>query len=460
MITIAGLGFSSELPVGVAALVRATPMVYVRTVAHPALHTMGDVLIQGCDDLLEVPDAAAHIATLLLAHTEDVLYLVPGHPRIADATVAALVAKAPQRCRIIGGEHPIDAYADELGIHGAASNAQWCDALAFVPVTDARASWSTFHAHTPYPPLVTPCPVRAHTEAWICNVSSDILYQHSTAHLRSHYPAEARCALLRGHGSVEWTTVGGMTSPQKFPLTIYLPAVVALENIRSVDGIVSVVERLLGPGGCPWDHAQTPASLRRTLLEETYEAIDAIDRGDDQSLAEELGDVLLNILMQTEMARQSGRFTLEDVYAAVTTKFIRRHPHVFGDVAAHDAEDVLKHWYRIKATEGDGATTPKSPLAGVPLALPALTATAALINKSKRYGMQLQGMSIAPIDEGRMGEQLFAIAVAAAHHNLDAESALRAINAQYRRRVDALYGRDQHLNGQSQELWRDADSDA
>ena len=460
MITIAGLGFTSELPVGVAALVQATPLVYLRTTAHPALGALVGREAHAYDALLDSPDAADHIATLLLAHDEDVLYLVPGHPRIAEATVAALVAKAPQRCRIIAGQHPIDAYADDLGIHGAASNAQWCDALAFVPILDEGVSWSTFHIDTPYQARITPHPVRAHAEAWICNVSSGVLFSHICTQLRSHYPAEARCALLRGHGSVEWTTIGAMTPPQEFPLTLYIPAVAALENTRSVDGIVSVVERLLGPGGCPWDHEQTPASLRRTLLEETYEAIDAIDRGDDQSLAEELGDVLLNLLMQTEMARQAGRFTLEDVYAAVTTKFIRRHPHVFGDVAAHDAEAVLKHWYRIKATEGDGATTPKSPLAGVPLALPALTATAALINKSKRYGMQLQGMTSAPIDEGRMGEQLFAIAVAAAHHNLDAESALRAINAQYRRRVDALYGRDQHLNGQSQELWRDADSDA
>jgi uncharacterized protein YabN with tetrapyrrole methylase and pyrophosphatase domain len=132
---------------------------------------------------------------------------------------------------------------------------------------------------------------------------------------------------------------------------------------------------------------------------------------------------------------------------------------VFGDVAANDSEAVLKNWYAIKATESAGTETPKSPLAGVPLALPALTTTSALINKSKRYGMIIAGTT-ADIAYETIGAQLFAIAVSAAQHNLDAEAALREINTRYRRRVDALYARDGHLNGQTEELWRDADSDA
>ncbi|MFM2308154.1 MAG: hypothetical protein RLY87_274 [Chloroflexota bacterium] len=457
MITIAGLGYRSELPVGVAAFMQATPLVYLRTTKHPALGDLSQIAFQSCDALLDAPDAASEIARQLLAIESDVLYLVPGHPRVADETVAALVGRAPHRCRIIAGEHPIDAYADELGLHGASGTVQWTDALAWVPIPDTRDSWATFHAGQ-YPPRVTPIPVRPHADAWICNVTSAVLYGHVCAVLRSHYPAAARCAFLRGHGLVEWTTIGTMQAPTTYPLTICIPAVPALENVRSADGILYVIERLLGPGGCPWDHEQTPESLRRTLLEETYEAIDAIDRGDDRSLVEELGDILLNILMQTEMARQAARFRLEDVYEAVTTKFIRRHPHVFGDVAAHDSEAVLKNWYAIKATEGDATTAAKSPLAGVPLALPALTATSALINKSKRYGMHLGDMASDPPSVEQLGEQLFALAVTAAHHNLDAESALRAVNAAYRRRVDALYVRDGHLNGQTQELWRDADS--
>jgi len=459
MITIAGLGSSTHIPIGVAALLQAAPLVYARTAQHPALTGLAVASYTAFDDLLALPDAAQRIADALEACVGDVLYLVPGHPRIADATVAAIVGRVPQRCRILPGEHPIDAYAAELGFHGAAANAQWCDALAFVPLPDTRASWATFHTSAPYVPRVTPSPVRPHAEAWICNIDTPQIATAVLLHLRAVYHSETRCALLRGQGSVEWSTVGGVHPPTHYPVTLYIAAAAPLENLRTADGIGYVIERLLGPAGCPWDHEQTPQSLRRTLLEEAYEAIDALDRADDGSLVEELGDVLLNILMQAEMARQSGRFTMEDVYAAVTTKFVRRHPHVFGDVAANDSEAVLQNWYAIKATESAGTATPKSPLAGVPVALPALTATSALINKSKRYGMVIAGTT-ADIAHETIGAQLFAIAVSAAQHNLDAEAALREINARYRRRVDALYARDGHLNGQTEELWRDADSDA
>ncbi|RLT30377.1 MAG: hypothetical protein DWI55_07875, partial [Chloroflexi bacterium] len=134
MITIAGLGSSSEMPTGVAALVQAAPLVYARTAQHPALTGVAVASYTAFDDLLAMPDAAQRIADALEACVGDVLYLVPGHPRIADATVAAIVGRVPQRCRILPGQHPIDAFAAELGFHGAAANAQWCDALAFVPL--------------------------------------------------------------------------------------------------------------------------------------------------------------------------------------------------------------------------------------------------------------------------------------------------------------------------------------
>ena len=248
-----------------------------------------------------------------------------------------------------------------------------------------------------------------------------------------------------------------LPSATTFPCTLFVPPLAPLDNVRSPDGIAYVILRLLGPAGCPWDHEQTPQSLRGTLLEETYEALDALDRGDDASLIEELGDIVLNILMQAEMARQAGRFSMSDVYAQVATKFIRRHPHVFGDVDARDSETVLNNWYAIKQTEGKLSDRPKSPLAGVPSTLPALSAATAMIHKSKRYGLTLTKVSDQPPTLADIGEQLFQIAVNAAYHSLDAESALREVNARYRAQVDALFGRDGHLNGQTQELWRDAD---
>ena len=112
--------------------------------------------------------------------------------------------------------------------------------------------------------------------------------------------------------------------------------------------LVEVVRRLRGPEGCPWDREQTPQSLRGCLLERSYEALDALDRDDPADLRDELGDLLLQIVMQADMAATAGRFTIEDVISGVVDKMVRRHPHVFGDATVTDTAEVLRNWSRIK----------------------------------------------------------------------------------------------------------------
>ncbi len=463
MITIVGLGVSATLSAELRAMWHAAPRVVVRTAQHPCL-VHESRAYSACDDLITQPDAIAQIVDRVLASAEDTLYVVPGHPRVGDATVAELMRRAPQRCRIVPGVHPIDAWHEVVGTVADAATQQYCDVLACLPDVDGRDSWATFHSDAPYPAVRLPLPVQPHAPAWITNIVSLLQLRQLQQQLAQYYHAAHACvlldALLQPHPISMGQLHSDSASAITFPCTLFLPAVAPLENVRSPDGIAYVILRLLGPAGCPWDHEQTPQSLRGTLLEETYEALDALDRGDDVSLVEELGDIVLNILMQAEMARQAGRFSMSDVYAQVATKFIRRHPHVFGDVDARDSETVLNNWYAIKQTEGKQSDRPKSPLAGVPHTLPALSAATAMIHKSKRYGLTLTNVSDQPPTLADIGEQLFAIAVNAAYHSLDAESALREINARYRAQVDALFGRDGHLNGQTQELWRDADFEA
>lgn len=152
--------------------------------------------------------------------------------------------------------------------------------------------------------------------------------------------------------------------------------------------LVDVVARLRGPNGCPWDREQTHESLRACLLEECYEVLDAIDRGDTGELRGELGDLLLQIVFQAQVAAEGGRFTLEDVIAEVIAKMVRRHPHVFGDATVADSAEVLRNWSRIKAEEraerGPGADP--SVLSGLPPALPALHAAARIGEKASRVG--------------------------------------------------------------------------
>jgi uncharacterized protein YabN with tetrapyrrole methylase and pyrophosphatase domain len=128
-----------------------------------------------------------------------------------------------------------------------------------------------------------------------------------------------------------------------------------MENLDGIARLQEIVARLRAPDGCPWDREQTHESLRSLLVEECYEVIDAIERSDDANLREELGDLLLHIVMHAQMGSERGAFSLEEVAATVCEKMIRRHPHVFGDKLAADSEAVLRQWEQIKRAEKGGA---------------------------------------------------------------------------------------------------------
>jgi tetrapyrrole methylase family protein / MazG family protein len=152
-----------------------------------------------------------------------------------------------------------------------------------------------------------------------------------------------------------------------------------------------IMKRLLDPGGCPWDREQTHATLKQYLIEESYEVCESIDEGDMASLCEELGDVGLQVVFHAELAERAGAFTLEDVYTAICTKLLDRHPHVFGETHAPDAATVLKNWEEIKREEkraraqARGGAHP-SALDGVPRALPSLQRALRLQEKASRVG--------------------------------------------------------------------------
>lgn len=140
------------------------------------------------------------------------------------------------------------------------------------------------------------------------------------------------------------------------------------EELDSLASLISVVHRLRAPGGCPWDREQTHATLRSTMLEEAYEVLEAIDQGSIANLREELGDVLLQVLMQAEIGKESGEFSLEEIANGVRDKLVRRHPHVFGEVKVSGAEEVVRNWEALKTAE----YRRESALDGVQRSLPAL----------------------------------------------------------------------------------------
>ncbi len=239
-----------------------------------------------------------------------------------------------------------------------------------------------------------------------------------------------------------------------------------------------VIARLRSPSGCPWDRQQTLESIKPYTLEETYELLEAIDSGDDAAIVEELGDVLLQVMLDSQIAADEGRFDLIDVVGGLTRKMIRRHPHVFGESAVSSANDVAHNWERIKQEEKQR----ESIFDGLPAALPALARAARLSKKAARvgYDFPLRAMLFdklreeldelahelfpqgeipvvaaavdvvvepdpEPFDpqrqqriESELGDVLFVIANIARRWHINPEEALRASNAKFQRRVEYI----------------------
>ena len=254
---------------------------------------------------------------------------------------------------------------------------------------------------------------------------------------------------------------------------------------------IAIMARLRGPDGCPWDREQTFDSIKRHTLEETYEVFDAIERRAWPDLKDELGDLLLQVLFYAQMASEDGHFTIYDVAANLNAKLIRRHPHIFGDVQAKDADTVLRNWEEIKRAEKSeketGANPAASMLDDIPRTMPALLEAGKLGSRAAKVGFdwpdatglfdklqeeiaELQAelpmspgsapAANAAIEE-EFGDLLFTAVNLARHLRLDPESALRAANAKFRRRFSlmeaAAGGRgalEAHSPAELEELWR------
>jgi len=157
-------------------------------------------------------------------------------------------------------------------------------------------------------------------------------------------------------------------------------------STQAIERLLGIMSRLRGPDGCPWDREQTLQTLRPYVLEETYEVLEAIDGGDPREHCEELGDLLLQIVFQAELASEAGRFDFADVATAISDKLVSRHPHVFGDAEAKDSETVLRQWVALKREEKRKKGGGESVLEGVPREMPALARADRLTEKASRVG--------------------------------------------------------------------------
>lgn len=422
---------------------------HLRTARHPAVADLPPGVVQhSFDHLYDSADAfqqvyAAIVATLLAeAQQRDVVYAVPGHPFVGETTVTMLVTQARDAgipVRIVDGLSFIEPTLAAVGADGI-DGVQLFDALEI--------------AGTTY------LPINANYPLLLSQVYSRMVAGDVKLALMAAYADEHEVALVHGAGTgsaaVEWLPLHAIDHSRQIAhmTSLYVPP---RRDVAALPGFAESIAVLRGPNGCPWDREQTPQSLRAGFLEEVAEALDAIDRDDVDALAEELGDVLLHIVMQAQMAAEDGYFTLTDVIAGIDAKIKRRHPHVWGDVALTSSGDVVDNWAAIKAREKAGNQS-RSMLDNIPYALPALARSQKIQSRVRKIGFdwptidgvwakldeEIGELRAAATDAERsaeLGDLLFVVVNLAKWLEIDAETALREANAKFERRfsqVEAL----------------------
>ena len=217
------------------------------------------------------------------------------------------------------------------------------------------------------------------------------------------------------------------------------------EHPEKFDTLVDIIARLRGPDGCPWDREQTHTSLKANLLSECYEVLEALDSGDADKLCEELGDLLLQIVLHAQIARDEGDFEIGDVVKSISEKLVRRHPHIFGSVKVRDSAEVMHNWEDLKKDERDEGI---SMLAGVPKEMPALAYAYEISRRAVRVGFEWKNMDgvinklaeeVREINDAESREQksrefgdlLFTLVNVARWQGIDAETALRDANHKF-----------------------------
>jgi MazG family protein len=194
----------------------------------------------------------------------------------------------------------------------------------------------------------------------------------------------------------------------------------------AINELLKVMARLRSPTGCPWDREQDHMTLRRHAIEEVYELIDAIESGDDHEMAEELGDLLLQVVFHCQMAEERGAFDFEKVCRLLVEKLVRRHPHVFGKTKVKDVDEVWANWEKIKRAEKKGTRHERpSALDGIPKHLPALLRAEKLVKKARKAKLISDDHGRRKASADRIGQQLFALAQTAQREELSAEELLQ-----------------------------------
>ena len=365
-ITIIGLGPGDPdlRTVGAQRALDAAGRVVLRTREHPGIaDIVSDERAVACDDVYEnsasfddVYPAIAQRVVDLASGGANVVYAVPGHPRFAERSVILIQQLAAEQdipVTVLDAVSFVDVSTSAVNSDPIDAGLQIVDAQHLAAVVDMDPFGAGSLGVDPARPLL------------VAQLYNQEMAAAVKLALGRAYPDEHPVTLVRATQgeSTRNIPLAQLDREQPDHLTsLWVAPLGPLDAFRSGETLTRIVARLRAPGGCPWDREQTPQSLRNSVLEEAYEVVEAIDSEDYASLCEELGDLLLIVEMQTQLAEEAGDFTIEDVYDEITRKLIRRHPHVFGDVTARTPDAVVSTWEDVKAAERaqKGAAAPPS----------------------------------------------------------------------------------------------------
>lgn len=419
---------------------------YLRTAYHPAVADLpAGISRHSFDAIYETGETFesvyAEIITRVLdlgKRPEGVTYAVPGHPFIAEETCPEIYRRAKEigiPVRVIEGLSFIEPTFCALAL----------DPFPQVTLVDAlKLTGLQVPSFPPsQPALVAQIysrDVASEVKLTLMNVFPD---EHIVKLIHAAGTQEERIEQLPLHAIDQSAHLGLLSS-------LYIPA---MDNGSAFEDFQEIIARLRAPDGCPWDREQTHISLKPFLLEETYEALEALDLEDMDLLKEELGDILLQVVLHAQIGVEDGDFNMSDVLHAISEKMQRRHPHVFSDGSAKDVDGVIQKWEEIKADErkGNHHADKKGMLDGIPLSLPALVQAQHIHERARRIGFDWPDVSgvLKKVDEERQeldqaqndeerraeaGDLLFAVVNLARWLGVDAESALREANRRFKKR--------------------------
>lgn len=462
-ITVCGLGPGSReaLPVGVIEVLRQAGVVFLRTEKHPVVPFLKEegVRFSTFDRFYEAEESFEKVyrriadAVLETARTTPVVYAVPGHP---------LVAEEPSRLIIEGAEK------EGLSVRVLPAMSFLEAVYAALRLDPARGMVVLDGLNLNQQKIVPSLPTI------IMQVYNRLVASEVKLFLLDHYPDEHRVTVIRAAG------VPGAEERAAIPLyeldhvrwfdhltSVYLPPIAAARKAHySVEPLVRVMATLRGEQGCPWDKEQTHQSLKKYLLEEAYEVLEAIERGKPHNLCEELGDLLLQIVFHCQIAAETGAFNFADIVETIVKKMVYRHPHVFGEARVEDSKEVSVNWEQLKKAQ----KSDRSLLDGIPKALSALLRAARVQGRVAQVGFDWEDWhgALAKVQEetaelaaaaetsrgtaAEIGDLLFAVVNVARLLGVEAEDALNRSTEKFIRRFKYIEARAREKGVKLQDL--------